>query len=141
MAVEPAPPPRKRAPKESPMLNEHISSLLLVAGVVTAFPLLQFLAPAAGLRLLYKLELRDEAGRFFARHWGLMAACLGGLLIYAAGHAEVRAPIVLAAMLEKAGLVGLIGADWKKPHTRGLRAVFLFDLACVVVFGLWLLGR
>jgi hypothetical protein len=123
------------------MLNEHISSLLLVTGVVTMFPLLHFLFPAAGLRLLYKLELRDEAGSFFARNWGLMAACLGGLLIYAAGHAEARSPIVLAAMLEKAGLVGLIAADWKKPHTRGLRVVFAFDLACVAIYGLWLLGR
>lgn len=120
------------------MLNEHISSLLVVAGVATAFPLVHFIFPAAGLRLLYKLEVRDEAGRFFARSWGLMAACVGGLLIYAAGHPGARAPIVLAAMLEKAGVVGLIGADWKKPYTRGLRVVFAFDLACVLVFGLWL---
>ena len=122
------------------MLASNISIILLVTGIVTALPLLQFLAPAPALRLLYKLDLRDEAGLFFARHWGLLAAAMGGLLIYAAGHAEVRVPIVLAAMLEKAGLVGSIAAGWKQPHTRGLRLVFAFDLACVALYGAWLLG-
>jgi hypothetical protein len=122
------------------MLNEHISIVLLVTGIVTALPLLQFLFPALALRLLYKLDLRDPAGLLFARHWGLMAACFGGLLIYASAHAEVRAPIVLAAMLEKAGLAGVILADWSRPHARGLRLACVFDAACTVVFGAWLLS-
>src|SRR5690349_5233135 len=123
------------------MLASHISAVLLVVGVVTALPILQFLFPALGLRLLYKLELRDEAGLFFARHWGLLAACFGGLLVYASAHPEAREPIVLAAMLEKAGLVGALAADWRKPHTRGMRLVAAFDGACIVVFGAWLLWR
>lgn len=122
------------------MVSSHISAILLVTGIVTALPVLQFILPGPALRLLYKLDLRDEAGLFFAQHWGLLAATMGGLLIYASGHAEVRAPIVLAAMLEKAGLVGCIAAGWRKPHTRGMRLVFAFDLACVVVYGLWLFG-
>jgi hypothetical protein len=122
------------------MLAPHIRALLLIAGVVTALPILQFLFPAPALRLLYKLELRDEAGLFFARHWGLLAACFGGLLIYASGHEQAREPIVLAAMLEKAGLVGCVAADWNKLHTRGMRLAAAFDSACVVVFGAWLLG-
>ncbi|MGE5047646.1 MAG: hypothetical protein ACM3PC_03675 [Deltaproteobacteria bacterium] len=122
------------------MLASHIRALLLIAGVITALPILQFLFPALALRLLYKLDLRDEAGLFFARHWGLLAACFGGLLVFASGHAEAREPIVIAAMLEKAGLVGTIAADWKKLHTRGMRLVAAFDTACVAVFGAWLLG-
>ena len=122
------------------MLSSHISAILLVTGIVTALPVLQFLAPGPAIRLLYKLDLRDEAGLFFARHWGLLAAAMGGLLIYAAGHPEVRVPIVLAAMLEKAGLVGCIAAGWSKPFMRGMRLVFAFDLTCAVLYGLWLLG-
>jgi hypothetical protein len=122
------------------VLASHIRALLLIAGIVTALPILQFLFPAPGVRLLYKLELRDEAGLFFARHWGLLAACFGGLLIYASGHEQARAPIVIAAMLEKAGLVGTIAADWEKPHTGGMRLAAAFDTACVVLFGGWLLG-
>ena len=122
------------------MLASHISSILLVTGIVTALPIVQFFAPAPALRLLFKLELRDEGGLFFARHWALLAAAMGGLLIYAAGHPEVRAPIVLAAMLEKAGLVGCIAAGWKQPHTRAMRVTFVFDLACAALYGAWLLG-
>jgi hypothetical protein len=123
------------------MLASHISVVLLVIGVITALPIVQFLFPALGLKLLYKLELRDEAGLFFARHWGLLAACFGGLLVYASSHPQAREPIVLAAMLEKAGLVGTIAADWTKTHTRGMRLAAAFDGACVVVFGAWLLWR
>lgn len=122
------------------MLAPWFPTILLVTGVVTALPALQFLAPSLALPLLYKLDLRDEAGLFFARHWGLLAAAMGGLLIYASGHPAVRAPIVLAAMLEKAGLVGLISAGWSQPHTRGLRLVFAFDLACTALYAAWLLG-
>ncbi len=122
------------------MLASKIAFVLLVTGIVTALPLLQFVAPGPALRLLYKLDLRDEAALLFARHWGLLAATMGGLLIYAAGHPAVRAPIVLAAMLEKAGLVGCISAGWNQPHTRGLRLVFAFDLACVALYGAWFLG-
>jgi hypothetical protein len=120
------------------MLNEHISIVLLVTGVVTALPLLQYFFPAPALRLLYKLEVPDPAGLLFARHWGLMAACFGGLLIYASAHAEVRVPVVLAAMLEKAGLVGLVLAGWSRPHTRGLRLACVFDAACALIFATWL---
>lgn len=122
------------------MLNDHISIILLVTGIVTALPLLQFVAPKLAIKLLYKLEIDDQAGMLFARHWGLMAACFGGLLIYASSHEEVRAPVVAAALLEKAGLVGVLAADWNKPHAKGLRLAGIFDAACTVVFAIWLLS-
>jgi hypothetical protein len=119
------------------MLASVIAPILLVTGIVTALPVLQFIAPGPALRLLYKLELRGETELFFARHWGLLAGAIGGLLIYASGH---PAPIVVAAMLEKAGLVGLISAGWNQPHTRGMRLVFAFDLTCTLLYGAWLLN-
>src|ERR1700709_1724671 len=102
------------------MLNDHISIILMVTGIVTALPILQFLFPALAIKLLYKLEIDDQAGLLFARHWGLMAACFGGLLIFASSHEEVRMPIVAAAMLEKAGLVGGVGAGWNTTDAKGL---------------------
>jgi len=125
--------------RKGQQLNEHISIVLLVTGVVTALPLLQYLFPAPALRLLYKLSPPDPAGLLFARHWGLMAACFGGLLIYASSHPEVRAPIVVAAMIEKAGLVGVIAAAWNQPHARGLRLACVFDAACTLVYAFWFL--
>ena len=122
------------------MLGAHIGTVLAVTGLITGLPIVLFVAPAPGLRLLFKLEIADPAGLFMARHWGLLAFTLGALLVYAAGHPEVRVPVVLAALVEKAGLVALIGSQWSEPHTRGMRLTALFDGACSVVYAAWLLG-
>ena len=122
------------------MVTSNISTILLVTGLVTMLPLLQFLFPAAFLKLLNKIEIRDEAGLFFARHWGMMAFVVGGLLVYAAGHPEVRLPIVCAALIEKAALVLLIVLNWSKPFGQGFAVTLLFDGACCVIYGLYLAG-
>ena len=121
------------------ILSDNLAGILLVTGLVTASPVLQFLAPALGLKVLFKLAPPEGAGGFFTRHWGLMATAFGALLIFASSHPEVRAPVMLAAMIEKAGLVGLIAADWREPHTAGMRLTAVFDSACVVLYGLVLL--
>ncbi len=122
------------------IIAEHISSILNVTGVVTAAVVLQFFFPVQVLRLLSKVSLHDEASLFFARHWGLLAFVVGGLLVYAADHAEARIPIILAAALEKAGLVALVILDSGRPYTRGLRLTAVFDGVCVLVYGVYLLG-
>lgn len=122
------------------MPTAWFTPVLYATGAVTALPLLQFLAPAPALRLLYKLELAEPAGRFFARHWGLLAASMGGLLLYAAAHPEVRGPVVVAALIEKAGVVATGFAVWNEPHGRGLRLATVFDSCCIVLYGAWLAG-
>jgi hypothetical protein len=120
------------------MLNEHISIILLVTGIITALPILQFVAPQPVIKLMYKTEVEGPAGLLFARHWGLMAAVFGALLIYASSHAQVRGPIVAGAMVEKAGLAVSIFAAWGKPHAAGMRLAGIFDAACTVIFAIWL---
>jgi hypothetical protein len=122
------------------IIAQNIEGVLLVTGIVTALPILLFLFPSAGLKHLFKLGIDDPAGRFFARHWGLMAFSVGLLLVFAAHHPELRRPVMLVALIEKAGLVALIIAHWNQPHTRGLRGVVAFDGACVIVYALFLLG-
>ena len=122
------------------MLAAHIGAVLAVTGLITTLPIILFLAPAPGLRLLFKVELADRAGLFMARHWGLLAFTIGVLLVYAAGHPAVRVPAVLAALVEKTGLVALIGWQWNEPHTRGMRLTALFDGACSAVYAAWLIG-
>jgi hypothetical protein len=68
----------------------------------------------------------------------LLASSLGALLIYAAWHPALRAPLMFAAGIEKAGLVGLILADWKKPHTAGMRPIVIIDLVIVSVYAVYL---
>lgn len=120
------------------MLVEHFAAVLWVTGAITMTPVLQFLAPRQVLARMYRIELTDEAGLFFARHWGLVAASVGGLLMCAAAHPELRPAVVTAALIEKAGIVVAFAIDRRRPFARGLRLVVVFDTACVVVYAAWL---
>ncbi|HMG23435.1 MAG TPA: hypothetical protein VK607_19005 [Kofleriaceae bacterium] len=120
------------------MLAEHFAAVLWVTGAFTTTPLLQFIAPRQVLARLYRIELTDEAGLLFARHWGLVAAAVGGLLMFAAAHPELRPAVVTAALVEKAGLVLAFLLVRRRPFARGLRLVVVFDTACVLVYAAWL---
>jgi hypothetical protein len=120
------------------MLAAHFATILWVTGAFTATPILQFIAPRQTLARLYRIELTDEAGVFFARHWGLLAAVMGGLLLFAAAHPEVRVAVVTAALIEKAGIVAAVVLARGQPFARGLRLVAGFDAACVVLYAAWL---
>lgn len=120
------------------MLAEHFAAVLWVTGAITATPVVQFLAPRQVLATMYRIELTDEAGLMFARHWGLLAACFGGLLLFAAGHPAVRPAVVTAALVEKAGIVVAFLLVRRRPFARGLRLVAAFDAACVVLYAAWL---
>lgn len=114
--------------------------ILYVTGAITAAAGLQYLAPVSALKLLSKLSLQEAAGLFYARHWGLLAAVIGGLLCYAASHPAVREPVLVAAMLEKLGLVALIFAQWRMPHTQGMRLTCVFDATCSILYAMMLVS-
>jgi hypothetical protein len=120
------------------MLAEHFAAVLWVTGAITTIPVLQFLAPRQVLARMYRIELTDEAGLLFARHWGLLAAAFGGLLMFAAAHPAVRPAVVTAALVEKAGIVVSFVLVRRRPFARGLRLVVVFDTACVLVYAAWL---
>jgi hypothetical protein len=120
------------------MLAEHFAAVLWVTGAITTTPLLQFIAPRQVLARLYRIELTDEAGVFLARHWGILAASMGGLLMFAAAHPELRPAVVTAALVEKAGIVAAFALVRRRPFARGLRMVVAFDSACVVLYAVWL---
>jgi hypothetical protein len=120
------------------MLAEHFAAVLWVTGAFTTTPVLQFFAPRQVLARLYRIELADEVGLFWARHWGLLAASIGGLLMFAAAHPEVRTAVVTAALVEKAGLAVAFAFVRHRPFARGLRLVIAFDSACVLVYAAWL---
>ncbi|HEX3479214.1 MAG TPA: hypothetical protein VHT91_29520 [Kofleriaceae bacterium] len=120
------------------MLVEHFTAVLWVTGAITATPIFQFAAPRPVLARMYRIELTDEAGLFFARHWGLLAATIGGLLLFAAAHPELRPAVVTAALIEKAGLVIAFALVARRPFARGLRLAIAFDTACVVLYAAWL---
>lgn len=119
------------------MLQRHFDKVLYVTGAVTLTPLLQYFLPAFNLGLS-GLVVGDDTGMLFARHWGLMAACFGALLVFAAARPHFRKPIVLAAMVEKLGLVVLIVMAWNSPSLAGMHVAALFDGVCVLLYAAYL---
>ena len=122
------------------MISNNISLILMVTGAVTMLPILQFLFTAQFLSALNKIVIRDEAGLFFARHWGMLAFVMGGLMFYAASHPEARTAIIGAALIEKAALVMMIALHWNRPFAKGFAVTALFDGVCCVIFALYLAG-
>ena len=119
------------------MLERYFDKILYVTGVVTLTPLLQFFLPTLNLGLS-GLVVGDDTGLLFARHWGLMAACFGALLIFTAARPAFRKPIVFAAMVEKLGLVALVVMAWNTPALAGLHLAALFDGLCVLLYGAYI---
>jgi hypothetical protein len=119
------------------MIHRHMKAILLVTGLITMLPGLQFLAPALMLQQ-QGLSVSDDAGMLFARHWGLVVFCIGALLVYSAGRHEARRPIVTAGMVQKLGLVILVAMNWSNPAVQGLQPAAIFDAVCVVLYALYL---
>jgi hypothetical protein len=120
------------------VLVEHFAAVLWITGALTATPIVQFAAPKLVLARMYRIELTDEAALFIARHWGLLAASIGALLMFAAAHPELRPAVVTAALVEKVGMVVAFAFVARRPFARGLRMVAAFDGACVVLYAAWL---
>lgn len=121
------------------IITDNIHLILLASGAFTMLPIVVFLFPTHGPRLLFGVDAPDGAGGLFTRHWSLLAPSLGALLIYAAWHPELRAPLMLAAGIEKAGLIGLIVADRKQPHTARMGPILIIDVIIVSLFAIHLL--
>jgi hypothetical protein len=114
-----------------------MKAILLVTGLITMLPGLQFLAPELMLQQ-QGLSVSGDGGMFFARHWGLVVCCIGALLVYSAGRPEARRPIVTAGMVQKLGLVILVTMNWSNPALQGLQPAAVFDAVCVVLYALYL---
>jgi hypothetical protein len=120
------------------IITEHIRTVLLVSGAFTLAPIVQLLLPKVGPRLLFGVDPPEGAGGLFTRHWSLLAPCFGALLIYAAWHPEIRTPLMAFAAIEKAGLVGFIIADRKKPHAARMLPIAIFDSLIVTAYAAYL---
>jgi hypothetical protein len=86
------------------MIEAHVSLVLAVTGVLTLLAGAGILAPKPLFRAFFDLSLTDATSIFVARHWSLLIALVGALLLYAAYHPEARAPILVVAAAEKIAL-------------------------------------
>lgn len=83
--------------------------------------------------------MQEDAGLFFASHWGLMCFVVGGLVVYAAFYEMYRIPVLLAATIEKAGLIFVILKNRKNGFYKNMASTAVFDGFCVIVYSYYIL--
>ena len=90
------------------MFASDAGVILIVTGAITLGASAAVLAPVAILRFLFGERDPDSLTIMITRHWGLLVALVGGLLIYAGYHPEARLPVMVAAIAEKLAIGVLI---------------------------------
>ncbi|MGB8908654.1 MAG: hypothetical protein WCC84_07880 [Candidatus Cybelea sp.] len=85
--------------------------ILIVTGALTALAGIGLAAPKLVVRIVFGTTLADAATVLVTRHWSLLIALVGGLLIYAGFQTEARVPIMVAAIVEKLALGVLVVAS------------------------------
>jgi hypothetical protein len=121
------------------MIGAHIELILVITGAITAIGLLQFIAPAPVLRMIYGKAPTDEVGLAVARHWGLLIFLVGALLIYAAFYPPIRDPVMVIAVIEKAALgLGVFGTSLRSHPAAA--AVAAGDSLIALIYVLYLAG-
>ena len=96
------------------------------------------LFPKTGLRLVFGVENTDAAILFFARHWGVLIFAVGALLAFVAYNPGLRAPVLIAAALEKIAIVLLVLFGPLK-RTPGMYAIAAGDGLFAAIYVLYLL--
>jgi hypothetical protein len=117
-------------------MRAHLGTILVVFGLYTACALPQFFAPRLLLaRVTFGAETSDGLTLLLARHWALLAALVGGLLVYSAYHPETRAPAIFIAAVEKLALAGLLFfGGWKRTPAATRLAVADAVMGAVLLF-------
>ena len=121
------------------MIATQIEIILMVTGVLTASMLLQFFAPVTMVRRNFGVELTGDVPIFLARHWGLLVFCFGVLLILAARNEAIREPVMIAAGVEKLGLIGFVLGGPLKKHPSTI-FIAIADSVMVLLYAGYLLG-
>ncbi len=93
------------------MIQRMIGMLLLVTGILTAGAGLGLVFPRQLLAILLGDRTTAPTTLLIVRHWSLLLGLIGGLLIYAAFHAEIRVPVMIVATAEKLVLGTLVIAS------------------------------
>lgn len=93
------------------MIEANIGTILVITGAVTALAGVGLAVPRQLLSVILTDKTNDPTVILIARHWSLLVALVGGLLIYAASHPESREPIMIVAIAEKLALGVLVIAS------------------------------
>jgi hypothetical protein len=122
------------------MLAGQIELILLLTGLATAGALVLFLSPVTMTRMLFGQAPSDALSLLVVRHWGLLVGSVGGLLMYAAYHAEIRVPTLTVAVVEKVAFA--LGVFLSPFHRRPTVFVMALADACMAaVYVVYLIYR
>lgn len=76
------------------MIGANIGPILVVTGVLTVLVGVGLVLPRQLLFVLLGAKTNDPTTILIGRHWSLLGALVGALLIYAAFHPDTRVPIL-----------------------------------------------
>ena len=120
------------------MLAAEIELILLITGLATAGALVLFLAPVPMMKMVFGQAPADALNLLIARHWALLVGLVGGLLVYAAYHAEIRVPTLIVAIVEKAAFaLGMLISPFRRRPSVLVMA--LADAGMAVVYLIYLI--
>ena len=114
------------------MLESQTGAILIVTGALTLLALAALVAPVAVLRAVFGDAAPDGVTRAITRHWGLLVALFGALLVYAGYHPELRAPVMVAAAVEKLGVGAIFGLSL--PRRPLLLAIVAGDVIMAILY-------
>ena len=122
------------------MLAASIGWILVVSGVITAGAgLAALFSPHLFLRLGFSVESPISSLVFFVRHWGVLIFVVGALIVYSAYAPTSRAPVLVAAAIEKFA-IGLLTFFGPMKPTSAMTAIAIGDGAFAIIYVAYLAG-
>ena len=122
------------------MLASSIGWILVGSGIVTAGAgLTALLFPHLFLRLGFSVERPVSPLVFLVQHWGVLIFVVGALIVYSAYAPTVRAPVLVAAAIEKFA-IGLLTFFGPMKRTPAMTAMAVGDSAFAVLYVAYLAG-
>ncbi|TWT01988.1 phosphopantetheine adenylyltransferase [Reyranella sp. CPCC 100927] len=118
----------------SPLVMERLAqALLVIVGLVNLLPLLGVLGTAR-LHQLYGIDIAGDSLALLMRHRAVLLALVGAGLLWAAAQADVRLPLIVAAVASKLSFIILWRAH--APTTAQIDRVAWIDVAALVVLAI-----
>jgi hypothetical protein len=122
------------------MLESSIGWILVASGFITAGAgLAALLFPHLFLRLGFGVESPASSLVFFVRHWGVLIFVIGALIVYSADIPTVRAPILIAAAIEKFA-IGLLTFFGPMKRTAAMTAMAIGDSVFAILYIAYVAG-
>jgi hypothetical protein len=123
------------------VLASFIGWILVGSGTITAAAGLgALLFPRLFLRVGFEIQSPISPLIFFVQHWGVLIFVVGALITYSAYAPAVRAPVLVAAAIEKFA-IGLLAFFGPLKRTPAMTAMAAGDGAFAILYVAYLAGQ